>query len=380
MPSAERVTRVARSRPRRPVLRRVVLSALSFAALLGLLSAGVIGYVYKKYDGQIRRIAALQTKDPNIKNPAAQAHAQNFLIIGSDTRQGADSAFGSDPGQRSDTTIVVHLSADHRRASIISIPRDAWVQIPRCTASDGSSVAAHSEMFNSAFSIGGARCTIATVQKLTGIAVTHYIQIDFVGFKQVVNALGTVTICSPKAVDDPNSNLKLHAGNNTLDGAQALHYVRARESLGDGSDLGRIKRQQQFLGVVLRQAMSGSLLRNPVRLADFLDAATKSITVDKATTFADLRTLAGSLHGLDPKRVVFYTAPIANRDYAPPGSGVSGKVLLDAAKGAVLYRSVIDDRPTASRPSGTSTTTSGAGTSSTAPKPNLDAAQKTCRL
>jgi hypothetical protein len=86
------------------------------------------------------------------------------------------------------------------------------------------------------------------------------------------------------------------------------------------------------------------------------------------------------LHGLDPKRVVFYTAPIANRDYAPPGSGVSGKVLLDAAKGAVLYRSVIDDRPTASRPSGTSTTTSGAGTSSTAPKPNLDAAQKTCRL
>jgi LCP family protein required for cell wall assembly len=380
--TSERPTRMERRRSRRPVLRRALLSALSFAALLGLLSAGVVGYVYKKYNGQIHRITALQTKDPNIVEPDRQTRAENFLVIGSDTRQGADSGYGSTAGQRSDTTIVIHLSADHRRATVVSIPRDAWVEIPRCTASDGTTVAAHSEMFNSAFSIGGARCTIATVQKLTGIAVTHYMQIDFVGFKNVVDALGTVSICSPKPVNDRNSHLKLRKGNNPLDGKQALAYVRARETLGDGSDLGRIKRQQQFLGVVLRQAMSGSLLRNPVRLTDFLDATTKSITVDKATTFQDLRTLASSLHGLNPKRVLFYTAPIADRNYAPPGSGVSGKVRLDAKKGAVLYRSIIDDTSSstssspAPKPSGSSTGTA----VKTAPKPNLNAADKTCSL
>jgi LCP family protein required for cell wall assembly len=358
------------------VLRRALLAALSFTVLLGLVSGGLVAYAYQKYNGQIHRIVALQTKDPNIKEPAKQLHAENFLIIGSDTRQGADSGFGNDPGQRSDTTILVHLSADHRRASVISIPRDAWVDIPRCTAPDGSTVAAHSEMFNSAFSVGGAKCTIATVQKLTGIAVTHYVQIDFVGFRNVVNALGTVTICSPKAVDDPNSHLTLRAGNNKLNGSQALHYVRARETLGDGSDLGRIKRQQQFLGVVLRQAMSGTLLSNPVRLTDFLDAATKSITVDTATNFGDLRTLASSLHGLNPKRVVFYTAPIANRDYSPPGTTYSGKVLLDAKKGATLYRSIIEDGSSTTKRPSTAPSTSTAPK----PKPNLNAGEKTCSL
>jgi LCP family protein required for cell wall assembly len=369
---SERPTRVGRRRKQRPVLRRSVLAALSFAVLLGVVSVGVVAYAYQKYDGQIRRITALQTKDPNIKDAAKQLHAENFLIIGSDTRQGANSAFGYVAGQRSDTTIVVHLSADHRRATIISIPRDAWVDIPRCTASDGSTIAEHHEMFNSAFSIGGARCTIATVQKLTGIAVTHYVQIDFVGFKKVVDALGTVTICSPTAVDDPNSNLTLHRGNNKLNGKQALHYVRARETLGDGSDLGRIKRQQQFLGVVLRQAMSGSLLSSPLRLTRFLDATTKAIVVDKGTSFDDLRTLAGSLHGLNPKRVVFYTAPIANRDYSPPGTDYSGKVLLDATKGIALYRSIIQDT-SKKKPTAAKTTTH-------APKPDLTAGAKTCSL
>jgi LCP family protein required for cell wall assembly len=370
MSSDRRPTRVGRRRKQRPVLRRSLLSALSFAVLLGLVSVGVVAYVYQKYDGQIRRIAALQPEDPNIKNAAKQLHAENFLIIGSDSRQGANSGFGDEAGQRSDTTIVVHLSADHRKATVISIPRDAWVDIPKCTASGGGTVAEHHEMFNSAFSIGGARCTIATVQKLTGIAVTHYVQIDFVGFKRVVNALGSVTICSPTAVNDPQSNLTLHAGNNKLSGRQALHYVRARETLGDGSDLGRIKRQQQFLGVVLRQAMSGSLLSNPLRLTNFLDAATKAIVVDKGTSFDDLRTLASSLHGLNPKRVVFYTAPIANRDYSPPGTDYSGKVLLDAKKGGALYRSIINDTSKRAVPR----------KRTHAPKPDLNAGDKTCSL
>jgi LCP family protein required for cell wall assembly len=375
-------TRVSRTRRRRSVLRRAVWVGLSFATLLGVVSAAIVGYVYAKYDGQIHRIDVLQTKDPSIKKPEVQAHAQNFLIIGSDSRQGANSAYGHTPGERSDTTILIHLAPDHRRATVVSIPRDSWVEIPQCIGADGKPVAAHSELFNSAFSIGGAKCTVATVQKLTGIAVTHYMQIDFVGFKNVVNALGTVTICSPQAVYDSNSKLTLRKGNNPLTGAEALRYVRAREALGDGSDLGRIKRQQQFLGVVLRQAMSGSLLNNPSRLTHFLDATTKSIITDRHTSFGDLRQLASSLHGLNPKRVVFYTAPIANQDYTPPGYSGGGKVLLDARKGAVLYDSIINDmaKKSSTSKSPTPTVTPKPAGTSTAPKPNANAGDKTCRL
>jgi LCP family protein required for cell wall assembly len=360
---------------RRSLLRRTLLTALAFTALLGVVFGGIVTYAYAHFDGQIHRISALQTKDPNIQNAKKQATAENFLIIGSDSRQGANAAYGDAPGQRSDTTIVVHLSADHHRASVVSIPRDAWVTIPSCRDAHGKTVAAHHELFNSAFSVGGPRCTIATVQKLTGIAITHFVQIDFVGFRRVVNALGSVTVCSPQAVTDEGTHLTLKKGANRLDGSEALQYVRARESLGDGSDLDRIKRQQQFLGVVLRQAMSGSLLTDPARLTHFLDAVTRAITVDKATSFGDLRNLAGSLHGLDPKRVTFYTAPIADRDYTPPGTSYGGKVRLDDAKGRVLYRSIIDD--TAQRPATrTSTRTSTPRT----PKPDRNGAEQTCAL
>jgi LCP family protein required for cell wall assembly len=318
------------------------MTAVSFTVLLVLGAAGLAGYTYQKYNHQIKRVSVLSTHDPAIREAARQQHAENFLIIGSDTRAGADAKFGNVAGARSDTTILVHLSPDRSKATVISIPRDSWVDIPGCKTSTGM-VAEHSDMFNSAFSIGGAACTIATVQHLTGIAVTHFVEIDFSGFQSMINAMGAVTICSPQAVFDPGSGLRLHAGNNRLDGTQALAYVRARETLGDGSDLGRIKRQQMFLGAVLRQAMHGSMLTNPARLSSFLNAATKAITVDTGTSFGDLHTLASSMQGLDPKRVTFYTAPIANQNYSPPGTTMTGRVLLDAAKGRVLYDSVIHD-------------------------------------
>jgi LCP family protein required for cell wall assembly len=370
VPPADRSTSPAPDRRSpRSLLRRAVLTALAFTTLLGLVFGGLVTYAYAKFDGQIHRISALQRHDPNIREAKKQSSAENFLIIGSDSRQGANAAYGHDPGQRSDTTIVVHLAADHHRATVVSIPRDAWVRIPACRGAHGKTVPEHAELFNSAFSVGGPRCTIATVQKLTGIAITHFVQIDFSGFRRVVSALGRVTVCSPEAVTDSGTHLTLKKGENRLDGRKALQYVRARESLGDGSDLGRIKRQQQFLGVVLRQAMSGSLLTDPARLTRFLDAVTRAITVDQGTTFGDLRTLARSLHGLDPKRVTFYTAPIANRDYSPPGTSYTGKVRLDDVKGRALYRSIIDDisgEPAPSTPA--------------APKPDRNGAEKTCAL
>lgn len=374
---------------RSSLLHRLVTSALAFTLLLVASATGLGGYFYTKYDGQLTRVAVLQTRDPNIRDAVRQQNAENFLVIGSDTRAGADAKFGHTPGARSDTAMLVHLSPDHARATIISIPRDAWVDIPACTAPDGKTVPEHHDMFNSAFSVGGPACTISAVQKLTGIEVKHFLEIDFSGFEKMVDAMGTVTICSPQRVDDPKSKLILHRGDNPLGGAQALAYVRARETLGDGSDLGRIKRQQLFLGAVLRQALSGAMLSNPARLTSFLDAATRAITIDRGTSFGDLRTLASSLQGLDPKRVSFYTAPIANADYTPPGTDMTGRVLLDDHLGRVLYDSVIEDRkPVQVRTVHGRTTVvpTPSGTTASSPaqaltvKPNSTASQKTCTL
>jgi LCP family protein required for cell wall assembly len=321
----------------------VLSVAATFVTVLAVAAGAVAAIAYTTNTGQITRVAVLNKNDPNIREAARQQKAENFLVIGSDTRAGADAKFGNVSGARSDTTMLVHLAPDRGKATVISIPRDSWVDIPTCTAAGGAVVPEHYDMFNSAFTVGGPRCTIATVQKLTGIAVTHFVEIDFSGFESIVSAIGHVTICSPQNVYDPNSGLRLKIGNNNLNGTQALAYVRARETLGDGSDLGRIRRQQLFLGAVMRQATSGSMLSNPAKLTSFLDAVTKAITVDKGTSFGDLRTLTSSLQGLDPRHVTFYTAPIANANYTPPGTMMTGRVLLDATKGRILYDSVIND-------------------------------------
>jgi hypothetical protein len=169
----------------------------------------------------------------------------------------------------------------------------------------------------------------------------------------MVDALNGVSICSTTPLRDDESGLRLPAGTSVLKGEQALAYVRARYGIGDGSDLGRIQRQQRFLGSMVRAASSTKLLVNPVALTKFLSAATKSLTLDRDTSFGDLKELASQLHGLDPKRVSFLTAPIANPAYTPPGfpappPGQGGsRVLLDDVAGRALYDSIINDKPRA---------------------------------
>jgi hypothetical protein len=183
----------------------------------------------------------------------------------------------------------------------------------------------------------------------------------------MVDALNGVAVCSTTPLRDDESGLRLPAGTSVLKGEQALAFVRARYGIGDGSDLGRIQRQQRFLGAMVRSATSTKLLVNPVALTKFLSAATKSLTLDRGTSFGDLTQLASQLHGLDPKRVSFLTAPIANPAYTPPGFPApppgqgGGRVLLDDVAGRVLYDSIINDKPQApkaAKPSGS-------------PKPNV---------
>jgi len=305
-----------RRRAPRPHRWRRALQVLGASVALVLVLASATAYLaYRHFDGNIASedvTARLGTDRPErLPRNAAEQQPQNILLIGSDTREGAgDAKYGrSVTGARSDTTILLHLSADRERATFVSIPRDSWVDIPACQRDDGSMSAPMTERFNLAYSEGGSACTIKTVEKLTNVYVDHHVVVDFSGFKRMVNALGGVEVCLEEPVYDKLSKLDLPAGRQTVKGEQALAYVRVRY-IGDGSDISRISRQQTFLSSMIQRAKSTQLLLNPVRLYSFLDAATQSLTTDPGlNSLNTLRKLAQSVQGIEPANVRFVTVP-----------------------------------------------------------------------
>ncbi|MFE9103936.1 LCP family protein [Actinomadura geliboluensis] len=240
----------------------------------------------------------------------------NILLLGSDTRAGDNSEYADGvTGARSDTTILLHLSPNRDQAVGISFPRDSMVKMPKCEKEGGGTVPAQFGMLNSAFAFGGPTCTWKTLEGLTGIHIDHFVQIDFSGFKRMVDALGGVEICVDRPVNDPRAQLYLKAGKQTVKGTQALGYVRARYSLGDGSDLERIQRQQKFMAAVVDKATSGSMLTDPAKTYKFLKAATKSMTTDDDLNLATMKKIADGLKGMDAGQVRFVTVPVER--YAP---------------------------------------------------------------
>jgi len=206
--------------------------------------------------------------------------------------------------------ILLHLSTGRRSATAVSIPRDLMVDVPGCRRPGGSRSAPVFTMFNSAFSVGGSACTIRTVEKLTDIRVDHHVVVDFAGFKDMVDAVDGVEVCLREPVDDKDAELRLPAGRVTLNGEQALGYVRARKTLGDGSDTSRMERQQRFLGALVNKVSGNDVLLNPVKLYPVLDAATSSLTTDPG--LASLRSLYDLVRGLrdiPTEGVQFLTVP-----------------------------------------------------------------------
>ncbi|CAM5583428.1 transcriptional regulator [Streptomyces spiroverticillatus] len=286
------------------------------AAVVVLVAAGTGWYFYKKLDGNITTdtgaAAELRAWDKERPTQAPVAlDAQNILLIGSDTRAGGNEKYGRDEGtQRSDTTILLHLAADRKSATGVSLPRDLMVDIPSCTKADGTRTRKMFAQFNWAFEMGGTACTIRTVEKLTGIRIDHHMVVDFEGFKHMVDAVDGVDVCLKEPIDDKDAHLKLDAGPQTLNGEQALGYVRARKSIGGGSDTERMDRQQQFLGSLVNKMQSNGVLLNPTKLYPVLDAATKALTTDPGLdSLRDLYDLASSMRDVPSERVQFLTVP-----------------------------------------------------------------------
>ncbi|MER5752146.1 LCP family protein [Streptomyces sp. NPDC002088] len=289
-------------------------------------AAGAGWAVYVKLNGNITsdEAAAAELARYEKERPTSLVRdAQNILLIGSDSRSGdGNGQYGRNSGtERSDTTILLHLAAGRRSATAVSLPRDLMVDVPACLRPDGSRTEPMFAMFNYAFAMGGSACSVRTVEKLTDVRVDHYVVVDFSGFKEMVDAVDGVEVCLKEPVDDKAAKLRLPAGRVTLDGEQALGYVRARKSLGNGSDTDRMDRQQRFLGALVNKVQSNDVLLNPVKLYPVLDAATSSLTTDPdLASLRGLYELVRGLRDIPTERVQFLTVPResyvynANRD------------------------------------------------------------------
>jgi LCP family protein required for cell wall assembly len=337
-------SRRGRGRRRKPRARRrkaLLVAAWSAAGIVVLGGTGA-GVLYFKLNGNLTSLdidQALGTDRPEKTDDGSQ----NILVLGSDTRSGGnqDLGGGTDDGTaRSDTAMVVHVHKGHKKASVVSIPRDTLIDRPECTDTDGGEhPAADDVMFNSAYATGGAACAVKTVESLSGLRMDHYLEVDFSGFQKLIDDLGGVDITTTEAIKDPDSHLDLPAGTHTLDGEQALGLVRTRHGVGDGSDLGRIQLQQAFVKALVEQVKDVGLLGNPKKLYDVADTATRTVTTDSGLgSVNSLMSFASGLKNIGPAGLNMVTMPVVY-DPADPN-----RVLLEEAKAEQVWTALKHDR------------------------------------
>lgn len=316
------------------------------------------------------------TREPDPDDPNAGSPV-NILLVGTDIRTGANAIIGGeDSSVASDTTIVMHISADRSRVELVSIPRDSMVALPSCTGSNGSTSKPRSyAQFNEAFGIGwtlggdtasATACTVSAVQSLTGVTINHVAVVDMAGFQQMIDAIGGVDICVPTAMKDKYTGLDITAGYQHFDGATALRFARARHVQGtDGSDLTRIGSQQRLLSAVLTEVLSKNVVTDVPQLLSFLSAATSSLTTDNDLSLKAMAGIAFSAKNLKAGDVTFLTIPVA----ADPKN--KNRVVWTSAADTV-WANMVQDLPVVTpevptTPTGTAPPTPTDGTTTTPP-------------
>lgn len=285
--------------------------ALSCVGLL-LLLTGIAGASF------MRLRTNVQTDALNLgryQNEGLADGPLDILVVGSDTRLGANANYGDEAdaksGARADVMMLVQISENRRNVSVLSFPRDLIVDIPACRAQDGTEYPETQDtQINESLSHGGPGCTVATVSSLTGINIDHFMLVDFNAVKSLSNVIGGVDVCVTEEIDDSYSGLKLPAGKSSVEGEQALAFLRSRHGFGDGSDTSRIAAQQSFLASMFRKIQSEGTLTNPSKMMNIAEAITQNVTVDQGLTNpATLVNIGGMVAGIDPGQVVFATVP-----------------------------------------------------------------------
>jgi LCP family protein required for cell wall assembly len=361
---------------RRARQQRALLSIMGAMSALVLFASGGAWVLTSYVTGHVGRLSAGTSGTPH-------SGPLNILVAGVDIRTGltphqqAELHVGHDVSTNSDTLMLVHVPADHSYIQVVSMPRDSWVRIP------GHGM----NKINSAFGIGGPKLMVRTVEAATGLTINDYVEVNFLGFIKIIDALNGVDVCLPFAVDDPNSGLRLGAGMHHVDGITALEFARDRHSFAT-SDLARINDQQQLLATLLSRAASAGTLSDPFKLQRLVSSVTSAIQVDRGFNIVSL---ANQLRGIRPSDVAFSTVPLANLDYQTP-TGESA-VLWNGRQAARLFAQMKNDRrpavvkprhhrkaPTASKsPAASKSAATQTPAPGTSPSQERTAAQAACR-
>ncbi|MDX3696212.1 LCP family protein [Streptomyces europaeiscabiei] len=333
--------------PVRPRRRSWAMRAATTLSVVVLAAAGIGHAVVTRLDGEITRVDAFK----DMKNRPAAGHGMNVLLVGTDGRDRITEEerrkyrLGGAPCHCTDTMMIVHISEDRERASIVSLPRDSYAETPAHTdRATGRTHKGHPIKLNAAYAEGGPQLTVRTVEHMTKVKIDHYVEVDFTSFMRTVDVLGGVRICTTRPLKDSYTGLDLTAGAHELDGGQALQYVRSRHADGS-SDLGRMQRQQRFMASLMSQATSSGVLLNPMKFRDITQAVLGSVRADKEFGTGELIDLGRAMRNLDPASSEFTTVPIGRMGYAVKGLGSTLK--WDDARSARLFEALRDDRPLA---------------------------------
>lgn len=350
---SDRHSRLATSRARRR--RRAKIAARSLVTLvsvIALTSTGLVWGYLRSTESKFAIVSALDVDSDDIIDAHEQRGDETYLIVGTDTRAGASGAIGAGTvedaeGARADTVMLVNIPADRSRVVAVSFPRDLDVRRPACEAWDNDTGTYSDEMFpaasgeklNAAYAVGGPKCLVKVIQRMSGLKIGHFVGMDFAGFESMVNEIGGVDICTTAPLDDGILGTVLpSAGTHTLDGSTALDYVRARHVVAEGNgDYGRITRQQKFLSALLRGALSGEVLLNPGKLNGFINAFTRETFVENIDT-RSLMNLGRSLQNVDAGAVTFLTVPTE-------GTNEWGNEIPRTDDISAIFHAIINDSP-----------------------------------
>ncbi|MDT0609901.1 LCP family protein [Streptomyces sp. DSM 40712] len=329
-----------------------VVTALSVVVLA---SAGIGHAVLSGLDADIARVDAFK----DMKNRPRAGDGMNVLLVGTDGRDriGEEERrryrLGGAPCHCTDTIMIVHISEDRERASVVSLPRDSYAETPGHTdVTTGEHHEGHPLKLNAAYAEGGPQLTIRTVENMTHVKIDHYLEVDFTSFMKTVDVLGGVRVCTVEHLKDSHTGLDLRPGTHKLMGGQALQYVRARH-LDGASDLSRMKRQQRFLAALIDRATSSGLLLNPLRFREVTQAVLGSVRADKGFGTDELLALGRAMRNFSPSSSEFTTVPIGQMGYAVKGVGSTLK--WDPAKSERIFDALREDEPLAAhkpRPKG----------------------------
>jgi len=292
--------------------------------------------------GAVQRINATPAGD----RPGA-SKGYDYVLVGSDSREGLTAeqqrqlhtgSTKAAEGKRTDSIILVHVPAGNGKPAMVSLPRDSYVPIP-----------GHGKnKINAAYSLGGPRLLVETIEQVTNVRVDGYVEIGFGGFASVVDSLNGVDICVKHAMDDPKAGINLKAGCQSLDGPNALGYVRARYSDPLG-DIGRAQRQREFLGAIMHKAISPATVLIPWRYYGFATSAGAGLTVGQDTSLRDVTRVLQAMRSVSNGQGLSLTVPVSNPSLS---THVGSAVKWDSQKALQLFNSIKNDEPLTVTPGG----------------------------